>query len=127
MEYSPPQQYLAALAMVGCCTGLNAALHSVLDVDAQALALIYLLGVVLQACFVGRGPTLFAATASALLWDFFFTQPLFSLNLTKLTDVMMFGMYFVVAIVMGQLVSRAALAGTGGKPAARSARPPFIC
>jgi two-component system sensor histidine kinase KdpD len=49
---------------------------------------------------------LFTATASALLWDFFFTTPLYSLKMTELTDVMMFGMYFVVAIVMGQLVSR---------------------
>ncbi|HXR07771.1 MAG TPA: sensor histidine kinase KdpD [Candidatus Acidoferrum sp.] len=106
MEYSSPQQYLAALGTVGCCTGLNAALHSVLGVEAQALALIYLLAVVVQACFVGRGPTLFAAAASALLWDFFFTEPFFSLKMTKFTDVMMFAMYFVVAIVMGQLVSR---------------------
>ena len=60
--------------MVGGCTVLNAVLQAALDVDAHALALIYLLGVVVQACFVGRGPTLFAATASALLWDFFFTD-----------------------------------------------------
>ncbi len=106
LEHSPPQQYLAALVTVGGCTVLNAVLQKALEVDAHALALIYLLGVVVQACFVGRGPTLLAATASALLWDFFFTMPLFSLKMGQLADVMMFGMYFVVAIVMGQLVSR---------------------
>jgi two-component system sensor histidine kinase KdpD len=106
LEYSPPWQYFTALATVGCCTGVNAALQSALHVDAQALALIYLLGVVVQACFVGRGPTLLAASASALLWDFFFTQPFFSLKMSQFTDMMMFIMYFVVAIVMGQLVSR---------------------
>jgi len=105
LEHSPPQQYLAALATVGGCTVLNAVLQTALRVEAQALALVYLLGVVAQACFVGRGPTLLTATASALLWDFFFTEPRFSLKMTQLTDVMMFAMYFVVAIVMGQLVS----------------------
>jgi two-component system sensor histidine kinase KdpD len=106
LAYSPPQQYLAPLLMVLGCTLLNLLLQKLLKLDSHALALIYLLGVVTQACFVGRGPTLFTATASALLWDFFFTTPLYSLKMTELTDVMMFGMYFVVAIVMGQLVSR---------------------
>jgi two-component system sensor histidine kinase KdpD len=106
VAYSPPWQYFTALATVAGCTAVNAGLQSLLHLDPQALALIYLLGVVVQACFVGRGPTLLAAAASALLWDFFFTDPYYSLRMTKLTDVMMFGTYFVVAIVMGQLVSR---------------------
>ena len=41
----------------------------------HALSLVYLLGVVLLAFFVGRGPTLLNATASALLWDYFFLPP----------------------------------------------------
>jgi two-component system sensor histidine kinase KdpD len=106
LEHSPPGQYLAALAVVGGCTVLNAALDRALKVDPHALALIYLLGVALQGCFVGRGPTLVAAAASALLWDFFFLPPRYTLYLTELQDVMMFAMYFVVAIVMGHFVSR---------------------
>jgi two-component system sensor histidine kinase KdpD len=106
LEHSPPQQYLTALAMVVGCTVLNAVLQQVLKVDPHAMALIYLLGVVVPAGFVGRGPTLFTAAASALLWDFFFTEPTLSLKMNDLTDVMMFAMYFVVAIVMGHLVSR---------------------
>jgi two-component system sensor histidine kinase KdpD len=106
LEYSPPGQYLAALGMVGACTVLNGVLQAVPNMNPHALALIYLLGVVVLAAFVGRGPTLFTATASALLWDFFFTEPRLSLKMSEFADVMMFAMYFVVAIVMGQLVSR---------------------
>jgi len=106
LEISPPRQYLTALATVAGCTGLNFFLKDVLSVEPHALALIYLLGVVLQACFVGRGPTLLAATASALSWDFFFLPPINTFYLTSLQDVMMFAMYFVVAIVMGHFVSR---------------------
>jgi two-component system sensor histidine kinase KdpD len=103
----PVRQYLAVLAVVAICTGLNYILDSVVPGDGgHAAALVYLLGVVLAAFWVGRGPTLFNATASALLWDYFFLPPLYTLRLTHFSDVMMFCMYFVVAVVLGQSASR---------------------
>lgn len=102
---SPPWQYVLSLAVVAACTGLNYYLDRV-QVEPHALALIYLFGVVLLAFFVGRGPTLLTATASALLWDYFFLPPLGSFRLSHPSDVLMFVMYFVVAVVLGQLVSR---------------------
>jgi two-component system sensor histidine kinase KdpD len=101
---SPLWQYGAALVMVGLCTLLNAILNSA--VGPHALALVYLFGVVLLAFFVGRGPTFLTATASALIWDYFFLPPKGSFRLTHVEDIMMFAMYFVVALVLGQLVSR---------------------
>ena len=97
-------QYAAGLGVVGLCTGVNAMLYS--RVGPQALALVYLLGVVLLAFGVGRGPTLATATASALMWDYFFLPPRYSLRMTHVEDVMMFCMYFVVALVLGQFASR---------------------
>ena len=91
--------------MVAVCTALNSYLDYV-TVELHALALIYLFGVVLLAFFVGRGPTFVTATASALLWDYFFLPPRGSFRLTHFADVMMFIMYFVVALVLGQLVTR---------------------
>jgi two-component system sensor histidine kinase KdpD len=102
---SPAWQYGMALAVVAVCTALNVYLDR-LAVEAHALALVYLFGVVLLAFFVGRGPTILTATASALLWDYCFLPPRGSFRLTHFTDVMMFVMYFVVALVLGQLVSR---------------------
>ena len=101
---SPVWQYAAGLGVVGICTGVNALLYS--HVGAQALALVYLFGVVLLAFGVGRGPTLATATASALMWDYFFLEPRFTLYLIHVDDVMMFCMYFVVALVLGQFASR---------------------
>jgi two-component system sensor histidine kinase KdpD len=97
-------QYAAGLGVVGLCTVVNALLFSI--VAPQALALIYLLGVVLLAFGVGRGPTLATATASALMWDYFFLPPRYSFRMNHVEDVMMFGMYFVVALVLGQFASR---------------------
>jgi two-component system sensor histidine kinase KdpD len=72
----------------------------------QPVALIYLLSVVVLAMFVGRGPTLAAATLTALLWDFFFTEPRYSFRIVNAADALMFATYFVIAIAMGHLAAR---------------------
>jgi len=64
------------------------------------------LAVVIAALFAGRGPTLFAATLTALFWDYFFLEPISTLNISNAEDAIMFGVYFVVACVLGQLTSR---------------------
>jgi two-component system, OmpR family, sensor histidine kinase KdpD len=101
----PLWQYGLSLGVVAFCTGLNAYLDHV-NMEPHGLALIYLFGVVSLAFFVGRGPTFLTATASALLWDYFFLPPRGSFRMVHFEDVMMFIMYFVVALVLGQLVSR---------------------
>ena len=90
--------------VVAGVTGLNAVLDQF--VGFYALALTYLLAVVVLALFVGRGPVFFAATLSALLWNFFFLPPRFTFYITSFQDGMMFVMYFVVALVLGQLTAR---------------------
>ena len=50
--------------------------------------------------------TLAAATLTALLWNFIFTEPRFTFRISNAADAMMFAMYFVVAVVMGQLAAR---------------------
>ena len=67
---------------------------------------IFLLAVVLLALFLGRGPVLFAGAASALAWNYFFLPPKFTFIITSTEDGVLFGLYFVVAIVLGQLVAR---------------------
>jgi len=90
--------------VVAGVTGLNAVLDQF--VGFYALALTYLLAVVVLALFVGRGPDFFAATLSALLWNFFFLPPRFTFFITNFQDGMMFAMYFIVALVLGQLTAR---------------------
>ena len=92
---------LGAIAVVAMASFLFAPL-----VGAHATALIFLLTVVLLALFVDRGPTLVAAAMSALLWDYFFLTPIYALRITSFEDAMLFGMYFVVALVLGHLTTR---------------------
>jgi two-component system sensor histidine kinase KdpD len=62
--------------------------------------------VVVLALFVPRGPTLFAAAMSALLWDFFFLPPIFAFRIRGFEDAMLFGIYFVIALVLGHLTAQ---------------------
>ncbi len=71
-----------------------------------AIALIYLLGVVLAGMILNRGPVLLVATLSALAWNFLFIPPLFTLHIGKVQDALMFATYFVVALAIGSLTSR---------------------
>jgi two-component system sensor histidine kinase KdpD len=71
----------------------------------QAVALVYLLAVVLLALFVGRGPTLFGTILTALGWIFFFAPPVFAFHISNFYDSMMVVMYFVVTLIVGHLTT----------------------
>ncbi len=101
---SPPKQYGVALGVIAAATALNFALQNV--TGPYALSLVYLLATVTLALFAGRGPIYLAAGASALLWNFFFLPPRYTFYITSFQDALMFGMFFVVAVAMGQLTAR---------------------
>jgi two-component system sensor histidine kinase KdpD len=96
--------YGIALSVVLFATGINAVLQR--WIGYQSLALIYLFTVVVLAMFVARGPTLLAATVTALLWNYLFVPPVFTFRISGTTDVMLFFTYFAVALAMGHLAAR---------------------
>lgn len=71
-----------------------------------AIALFYLLAVVLAGLRLHRWPTFFLAALSALLWNFLFIPPRFAFYISKFEDFMMFGAYFVIAVVIGHLATQ---------------------
>ncbi|MCK9414185.1 MAG: sensor histidine kinase KdpD [Prolixibacteraceae bacterium] len=58
------------------------------------------------AIFFGPGPILLAAASSALIWDYFFIPPQFTLHIDKPEDVLMLIMFFFIAMLNGILTSR---------------------
>ncbi len=58
------------------------------------------------ALFYGTGPILLAATFSALIWDYFFIPPQFTLHIQQPVDVLMLIMFFIIALLNGILTSR---------------------
>jgi two-component system sensor histidine kinase KdpD len=58
------------------------------------------------ALFYGTGPILLAATLSALIWDFFFIPPQFTIHIEEPEDMLMLIMFFIIALLNGILTSR---------------------
>ncbi len=104
VDRSLAEQFGTAIGVIAAVSFANAFLAPLLGY--RAVALTYLFGVVGLAMFLRRGPILLAAGLSALLWNFFFLPPRFTFYITNVEDGLMFGLYFVVAAVLGQLVSR---------------------
>jgi two-component system, OmpR family, sensor histidine kinase KdpD len=71
-----------------------------------AIALLYLLLVVVAGLKLTRWTVLLIATASAVLWNFLFIPPQYTIYIDNIEDLMLFAMFFVVAIAMGHVTTR---------------------
>jgi len=72
----------------------------------QVVSFALLIMVSILAFFYGTGPILLASTFSALIWDFFFIPPWFTLHVDKPEDMLMLAMFFIIALLNGVLTSR---------------------
>ncbi|HZM01544.1 MAG TPA: ATP-binding protein, partial [Candidatus Saccharimonadales bacterium] len=97
-------QYVVAAGTVGIVALLGFLFTP--RVGAQAVALLSLLAIAALALLVERGPALLAAAVSAAIWNYFFLPPIFAFRISHFEDGMLLGMYFLVALVLGQLTAR---------------------
>lgn len=72
----------------------------------RVISFVLLFVVSLMAFFYGTGPILLASTLSALIWNFFFIPPHFTFHIDNTEDVLMFFMFFIIALLNGVLTSR---------------------
>ncbi len=98
------REYAIAIVLVAIVTAASFVLESL--TGHAAVALLYLLLVVVAGLKLGRGAVLFIATSGALLWDYLFVPPFLSLVPENGEDWMLFLMFFVVALAMGRLTSQ---------------------
>lgn len=69
-------------------------------------ALVFLLAVVFASLWLSRGPVLVLAAMHALSWNYFFIPPRFTFHIEQPHDLLMFVMFFIVALSMGHLTTR---------------------
>jgi K+-sensing histidine kinase KdpD len=74
--------------------------------DLADVVMVQLLGVVIVSMRFGYAPSLLAALASALAFEFFFLPPYFSLAIANLRHVVTFAVMLVVAFVISHLTKR---------------------
>ncbi len=101
---SPVSQYSMAFGTFVAVSLLNIWLEDLIGY--QAIALVYLLAVVVLALFVNRGPLIFGTALTALGWCFLAAPPRYTFHISSFYDKMMFATYFVVALTIGQLTTR---------------------
>ena len=104
LERTPWQEFGIALGIAAAVTGFSLLVFSYIGY--WAVALFYLFAVVLAGMRLQRWPTFFLAALSALLWNFLFIPPRFTFYISKFEDFMMFGAYFVIAVVIGHLATQ---------------------
>ncbi len=96
--------YLWAAAAIAGCTLLGALLSRTFD--RTNVAMVYLLAVVLVALRYGRGPSILAALASVLAFDFIFVTPYYSFAVSDTQYLITFAVMLTVATVIGTLTVR---------------------
>jgi two-component system, OmpR family, sensor histidine kinase KdpD len=72
----------------------------------QVVSFVLLFLVSFLALFFGTGPILLAATLSAIIWDYLFIPPQFTLHIERPIDMLMLAMFFIIALLNGILTSR---------------------
>jgi len=97
------------LALAACAAVTVLALPLVGIIDVSNIAMFFLLGVVIVAVKLGRGPAVLASTASVALFDFFFVEPRFSFAVQDAQYLVTFGVMLVVALIISELAARVRL------------------
>jgi two-component system, OmpR family, sensor histidine kinase KdpD len=70
------------------------------------LVMLYLLGVVAAAVYLGRGPSILAAILSVVAFDLFFVQPRLTLAVSDPLEIFTFAALLIVGLVITSLTAR---------------------
>jgi two-component system, OmpR family, sensor histidine kinase KdpD len=97
-----PKDYLLTILMVLAVTLLDFFLEKF--VNPISLVYIYLIATIASALLFGTGPSLFSSIVSLLTFDFFFTEPRYSLTMNHPHDIINVVVFFLTSIIIGQLV-----------------------
>jgi two-component system sensor histidine kinase KdpD len=98
------QQYLSALAVMAAATALSFVMYPYFEV--ANLIMVYLVGVMGVAVWLGRGPSIMASAVSVVAFDFCFVPPRFDFAVSDVHYLVTFGVMFLVAVVMSSMASK---------------------
>lgn len=70
------------------------------------VSLLYLLYIIFISSFYSRTASLFVSILSGLIWNYLFIPPKYTLLISKPEDFMMYLVFFIVALVTGNLTSK---------------------
>lgn len=94
---SKPKQYIFSILLICILSGICYAFSPYIGY--KVVAFILLVAVSLIAMTFDILPVFVAAIISALIWDFFFIPPRFTLHVSSTEDTILLVMYFLIALV----------------------------
>jgi two-component system sensor histidine kinase KdpD len=98
------RQYFIASLIVLLASTICFTIKEFIGYQVVSFALLFVVSTL--ALFYGTGPILLSATLSAIIWDFFFIPPPYTLHVDKPEDMLMLIMFFIIALLSGVLTSR---------------------
>ena len=106
-------RYLASFAMAAFATTVAVGVDS--QVTIPNLSLVFVVPVIIAGVSLGLGPSLFSAILGALAFNFFLTEPRYSLAVDDPANIWAIGLLFVVGLIVS------GVAFTSGRRAAEAA------
>lgn len=107
-EYPWKSASVVGLVSSFLATAIGAGLSWVLShyLSTANLSLVFLLAVLIVAIGYGRTAALIAAILSFLVFNYFFTEPLFTFRVSNKEDIFTLFFFLIVALIVGQLGAR---------------------
>jgi K+-sensing histidine kinase KdpD len=113
-------QYGLALVFVALATGLGFLVQQL--ISAPNVTLIYVLPVIVSATLFGWGPSLLAVAVAVVAFDFFFTEPYYSLTITSPSDIWAAVLLFVIASIVTSVAAQSRRQAMEAREAAERAQ-----
>ena len=113
-------QYGLAFLFVALATGMAFLVQPL--ISAPNVTLIYVLPVIVSATLFGWGPSLLAVAVGVVAFDFFFTEPYYSLTITSPSDVWAAALLFVIASIVTSVAAQSRQRAIEAREAAERAQ-----
>jgi K+-sensing histidine kinase KdpD len=97
-------QYVWAIVVTTLVTGLCKLV--IPDHNYYLVSFVLLIEVSVLALYLRIGPVVVASTLSAFIWNYFFIPPHYTFHIQNPADILMFSMFFVIAVLNSVLTSR---------------------
>ena len=102
--HHPLGRYVLGLSLVAVSTVMGIAVRG--SLEPTNLVMLYMASVVISAIFLGRGPSLLAAVAGVLAFDFFLVPPYLTFAVSDTQYLITFGVLLVVSLVISSLTAQ---------------------
>ena len=99
------RSYIAALAAVALALGFSELIQT--WIGAGNVDLVFLTAIVAIAVRLGLLPSLLASVAAAVAYNFFFLPPIYTFTIADPANVVAFGLFTLVAIIVSSVAARA--------------------